>query len=66
MVRAVLQKSERTDVQADTSLLSRNERQLLKEWEGRREKLRVLEMRVEEAIFILRDLSVVGSDEEQT
>lgn len=66
MVRAVLQKSERTDVRADTSLLSRNERQLLKEWEGRREKLRVLEMRVEEAIFILRDLSVVGSDEEQT
>lgn len=64
MLRAVLQKAERTDVQADASLLSRNEREVLKEWENRRDKLTVLEMRVEEAVFILRDLSVVGSDEE--
>ena len=64
MLRAVLQKSERTDVQADPSLLSRNERDLLSEWETKRDKLSVLEMRVEEAVFILRDLSVVGFDEE--
>lgn len=64
MVRAVLQKAERTDVQADPTLLSRNERETLKEWEMRRDKLSVLEMRVEEAVFILRDLSIVGPDEE--
>ena len=54
----------RTDVQADPTLLSRNERETLKEWEMRRDKLSVLEMRVEEAVFILRDLSIVGPDEE--
>ncbi|KAJ7024768.1 hypothetical protein C8F04DRAFT_1130514, partial [Mycena alexandri] len=33
---------------------------LLKEWEAKREKLTVLEMRVEESVFILRDLGVFG------
>jgi len=30
---------------------------MVMEWEKRREKLNVLEMRVEEAVFILRDLA---------
>lgn len=59
-VRAVLEKSERSDVKADPSLLSRIEREVLHAWEERRDKLTVLEMRVEEAVFILRDLAVLG------
>ncbi|KAI5124314.1 hypothetical protein M0805_008922 [Coniferiporia weirii] len=62
-VRAVLEKSERSDVREDPSLLSRTEREVLKSWEERRDKLTVLEMRVEEAVFILRDLSVLGIEE---
>ena len=57
-VRAVLEKSERSDVREDPSLLSRHERDVLRGWEERRDKLTVLEMRVEEAVFILRDLTV--------
>jgi DNA-directed RNA polymerase III subunit RPC3 len=59
-VKAVLAKRARTDVAQDESLLSRMERDVLKEWEMKREKLTVLEMRVEEAVFILRDLDKVG------
>ncbi|KAG1749093.1 RNA polymerase III subunit RPC82-domain-containing protein [Suillus paluster] len=63
-VKAVLAKRERTDVAQDENLLSRMERDVLKEWETKREKLTVLEMRVEEAVFILRDLDKVGSKED--
>ncbi|KAG1730606.1 RNA polymerase III subunit RPC82-domain-containing protein [Suillus lakei] len=63
-VKAVLAKRERTDVAQDENLLSRMERDVLKEWETKREKLTVLEMRVEEAVFILRDLDKVGSHED--
>ncbi|OJA11492.1 hypothetical protein AZE42_07870 [Rhizopogon vesiculosus] len=63
-VKAVLEKRERTDVAQDESLLSRMERDVLKEWETKQEKLTVLEMRVEEAVFILRDLDTVGSNED--
>ncbi|KAJ8589730.1 hypothetical protein M405DRAFT_873883 [Rhizopogon salebrosus TDB-379] len=63
-VKAVLEKRERTDVAQDESLLSRMERDVLKEWETKRERLTVLEMRVEEAVFILRDLDTVGSNED--
>lgn len=62
-VKAVLAKSERSDVREDQSLLSRVEREVLKTWEERRDKLTVLEMRVEEAVFILRDLNVLCIDE---
>lgn len=34
------------------------EREVLAEWERKREMLSVLEMRVEEAVFILRDLDL--------
>lgn len=62
-VKAVLAKSERSDVREDPSLLSRVEREVLTAWEERRDKLSVLEMRVEEAVLILRDLSVASVDE---
>lgn len=63
-VKAVLEKRARTDVAQDENLLSRMERDVLKEWETKQEKLTVLEMRVEEAVFILRDLDKVGSHED--
>lgn len=63
-VKAVLTKRERTDVAQDENLLSRMEREVLEEWESKREKLNVLEMRVEEAVFILRDLDTGGSTDE--
>lgn len=63
-VEAVLAKRARTDVAQDENLLSRMERDVLKEWETKREKLTVLEMRVEEVVFILRDLDKVGSHED--
>lgn len=62
-VKAVLAKRARTDVAQDENLLSRMERDMLKEYETKREKLTVLEMRVEEAVFILRDLDKIGSHE---
>ncbi|KAJ7632237.1 RNA polymerase III subunit RPC82-domain-containing protein [Roridomyces roridus] len=59
MLRAVLEKRERTDVSQDEQgLMSRLELDMIKEWEGKQEKLTVLEMRVEESVFILRDLAV--------
>ncbi|KIJ60612.1 hypothetical protein HYDPIDRAFT_177323 [Hydnomerulius pinastri MD-312] len=63
-VKAVLMKRERTDVAQDENLLSRMEREILAEWEMKREKLNVLEMRVEEAVFILRDLDTGGNTDE--
>ncbi|KAH8117214.1 hypothetical protein DFH11DRAFT_1815987 [Phellopilus nigrolimitatus] len=63
-VKSVLEKSQRSDVQEDPSLLSRTERDVLKAWEERRDKLSVLEMRVEEAVFILRDLAVLGVEDD--
>jgi len=63
-VKAVLEKRQRSDVSQDVErLLTRNEREILAAWEERRDKLTVAEMRVEEAVFILRNLSV-GSHED--
>lgn len=59
-VKAVLEKCKRSDVQEDDSLLTRMEKEVLQGWEERRRKLSVLEMRVEETVFILRDLAVHG------
>jgi DNA-directed RNA polymerase III subunit RPC3 len=58
-VKAVLEKQQRTDVSQDENLLTKMERDILREWEGRREKLSILEMRVDEVVFILRDLAIV-------
>ena len=61
-VKAVLEKCKRSDVQEDDSLLTRMEKEVLQGYEEKREKLSVLEMRVEEAVFLLRDLAVFGVD----
>ncbi|KAJ3572802.1 hypothetical protein NP233_g2846 [Leucocoprinus birnbaumii] len=63
-VKAVLEKRERSDVRQDESLLTRLERELINEWEGKLQKLTALEMRVEETLFILKDLGVLGIDED--
>jgi DNA-directed RNA polymerase III subunit RPC3 len=57
-VQAVLGKRERRDVSQDEGLLTRNEREILREWELKIEKLTVLEARVEEVVFILKDLGL--------
>ncbi len=65
MLRAVLEKRERSDVSQDEErLLTRNEREVLGQWEKKREKLTVLEMRVEECVFILRDFGTFGINDE--
>ena len=63
-VSVVLEKCERSDVSQDESLLTRLERDLLKEWQKKQTKLGVLEMRVEEIIFLLKDLGAVNVNEE--
>ncbi|KAJ7445774.1 RNA polymerase III subunit RPC82-domain-containing protein [Mycena galericulata] len=65
MLKAVLEKRERSDVSQDEAgLMSRLELDMIKEWEAKQEKLTVLEMRVEESVFILRDLGVFGIHED--
>ncbi|KAJ7286042.1 hypothetical protein C8J57DRAFT_1286564 [Mycena rebaudengoi] len=64
MVKAVLEKRERSDVSQDEAgLMSRLELDIIKDWEAKQEKLTILEMRVEESVFILRDLGVFGTDD---
>jgi DNA-directed RNA polymerase III subunit RPC3 len=63
-LKVVLEKRERTDVSVDESLLTRMERETLAEWQARREKLTVLEMRVEEAVFVLKDLAVLEQNDD--
>jgi DNA-directed RNA polymerase III subunit RPC3 len=64
-LKAVLEKRERSDVSQDEAgLMSRMEQDMIKEWEAKQEKLTVLEMRVEESVFILRDLGVFGINED--
>ncbi|GJE86976.1 RNA polymerase III subunit RPC82-domain-containing protein [Phanerochaete sordida] len=65
LLKAVLEKRQRSDVMQDEErLLTRNERELLAQWEKKREKLTVLEMRVEESVFILRDMGHFSVDDE--
>lgn len=64
MVKAVLEKRERSDVKADESLLSTLDRTILEEWEKKEAKLTLLEARVEESVFILRDLAVLGMNDD--
>lgn len=63
-VKAVLEKRERSDVSQDEGLLTRLEREILKEWEAKLERLTALEVCLEEILFILRDLAVLGIDED--
>ena len=63
-VKAVLEKRERSDVRQDETLLTRLERELVREWERKLQKITALEMRVEETLFVLKDLGVLGIDED--
>lgn len=64
-LKAVLEKRQRSDVSQDEErLLTRNEREVLAEWEKKQEKLTVLASRVEESVFILRDLGTFGVEVE--
>ncbi|KAM5539045.1 hypothetical protein V8D89_007268 [Ganoderma adspersum] len=64
-LKAVLEKRQRSDVSQDEErLLTRNERELLARWEKKREKLTMLEMRVEEAVLVLRDLGGFAINED--
>ncbi|KAG8936233.1 RNA polymerase III subunit C82 [Tulasnella sp. 418] len=55
-VRPVLDKRDRSDVAGDERLLGRAEIAALREWEEKQMRLNVLAQRVEEAVFILRDM----------
>ena len=57
----MLEKRARSDVMNDENLLSRAEREVLHDFESKRERLGALERRVEEVVFILRDLAAVGN-----
>jgi DNA-directed RNA polymerase III subunit RPC3 len=50
-------------VSQDESLLTRLERGVLQTWEAKEERLVVLEMRVEEMVFVLKDLATLCSGE---
>ena len=64
LVRAVLEKSQRSDVSQDVErLLTRNEREELAAWEKRRDELTLVETRVEEMVFILRTLDSGAVDD---
>lgn len=64
-LKAVLEKRQRSDVSQDEErLLTRNERDMLARWEKKRDKLTMLEMRVEEAVFVLRDLGGFAVNED--
>ncbi|KAF8163124.1 hypothetical protein B0H34DRAFT_694196 [Crassisporium funariophilum] len=63
-VSAVLEKRERSDVSQDESLLTRLEREVLKEWETKQAKLAVLQIRVEEIVFLLKDLGALCVNED--
>ncbi|KIK63714.1 hypothetical protein GYMLUDRAFT_162468 [Collybiopsis luxurians FD-317 M1] len=67
MLTAVLEKRNRSDVSMDVEgLLTLNEKEILKDWEEKEMKLSILEARVEESVFIVRELGrTVGSMDEQ-
>lgn len=63
-VKIVLEKRQRSDVSRDETLLTRMERDILTKWEIKQEKLAILGMRVEETVFILKDLVIPAIDDE--
>ncbi|KAJ3778575.1 RNA polymerase III subunit RPC82 helix-turn-helix domain-containing protein [Lentinula raphanica] len=66
MLVAVLNKRERSDVSVDVEgLLSQHEKEVLKAWEDKEQKLSILEARVEETVFIVRESGrAIGSLED--
>ncbi|KAG8808779.1 RNA polymerase III subunit C82, partial [Serendipita sp. 399] len=57
----LLEARNRTDVAEDESLLTIPEKQLLQRWEDKMMQFSVLETRVDEAIFILRELPLLDA-----
>ena len=51
-----MDKRDRSDVNGDERLLGRAEIDALREWENKQERLNVLLLRVEENVFIMRDM----------
>ncbi|CAE6341174.1 unnamed protein product [Rhizoctonia solani] len=62
-VQSILDKRDRSDIAGDESRLNRGEREDLKEWETKRDKLLVLIHRVDEAAFVLGVLPSVFDPE---
>ncbi|KAJ1307949.1 hypothetical protein OPQ81_002026 [Rhizoctonia solani] len=62
-VQSILDKRDRVDIAGDESRLNRGEREDLKEWEAKRDKLMVLLQRVDEAAFVLGVLPVMFGPE---
>ncbi|QRV90096.1 DNA-directed RNA polymerase III subunit C3 [Ceratobasidium sp. AG-Ba] len=58
-VQSILDKRDRSDVAGDEGRLDRGEREDLRDWEAKRDKLMVLIHRVEEAAFVLGVLPAV-------
>lgn len=66
MVKAVLEKRERTDVQEDEEgLLTSMEKDVIKGWEDKEERLGVLEGRIQECVFVARELGRAVSSEDE-
>ena len=63
-IAAVLEKRARSDVSQDEGLLTRVERETLEDWEAKETKLTVLKIRVEELVFLLKDLGSLPADSE--
>ncbi|KAG8756021.1 RNA polymerase III subunit C82 [Serendipita sp. 396] len=61
VLKTLLEARNRTDVAEDESLLTIPEKQLLQRWEEKMMKFNVLETRVDEAIFILRELPLLDA-----
>ncbi|KAG8991695.1 RNA polymerase III subunit C82, partial [Tulasnella sp. 427] len=55
-VRPSLDKRDRTDLNGQEHLLNRHDLAVLNVWEEKQERLHILAMRVEENVFILRDM----------
>jgi DNA-directed RNA polymerase III subunit RPC3 len=62
-LKVVLDKQERSDVVEDASLLTNLDMDILSGWQQKQEKLSILEMRVEESVFVLRDFGNTGTDD---
>ncbi|CAE6470055.1 unnamed protein product [Rhizoctonia solani] len=62
-VQSILDKRDRSDIAGDESRLNRGEREDLKEWETKRDKLMALVHRVDEAAFVLGVLPAVFDPE---
>ncbi|KAG8724127.1 RNA polymerase III subunit C82 [Ceratobasidium sp. 395] len=58
-VQSILDKRDRSDIAGDEGRLDRGEREDLREWESKKDKLMVLIHRVEEAAFVLGVLPAV-------